>query len=148
MNSNVRFAEFEKEDSAEAHDGKISIWVAKVLALLRVPVRISGKSLNSMNASTEHMDMAFVQYFDFMEPQDGIDEALGCLRLRWSREEGEEGISAPAPWCDLLDVNTIKGTVHVVRGDYGIEKTTEGGHFLRMAKSLGTSSSFTLIVST
>ena len=58
-----------------------------------------------------------MKYFDICVDLDTVDKALGCIKLRWSTapEQNEA-------WYDLQDVRTIRGAVHVIRGDYGLEK--------------------------
>ena len=71
---------------------------------------------------------ALVQYMDVCQEEgDEVDNALGCAKLRWSQEDDgddvEEGVDRMRCMYDVVDVETIRGLVHLVRGDYGLGKT-------------------------
>jgi len=66
-----------------------------------------------------------VQYLDLCQKEpDDVDKALGCARLRWAQEEDcddmRTGFDKQRRYFDVLPVETIRGLVHVVRGDYGL----------------------------
>lgn len=97
---------------------KDSLWIAKVLVLLRV----------SEVASQKSSELAFVQYMEYTPPKDNIDNVLGCVTLRWSttderdhtlseEKRGMEG-NEMAPWYGLVPITSVKGTIHVIRIDY------------------------------
>ena len=65
----------------------------------------------------DEQELVFVKYFDISSNLDNIDKALGCIKLRWSRAPDTN-----EAWYDLQEVRTIRGSVHVIRGDYGLEK--------------------------
>ena len=101
-----------------------SVWVAKVLAFLTHkasapvgPGQMPGKSRETRLALVQYMDVC-------QEKRDDVDKTLGCAKLRWSREEDDEEYEdiADRMRCvyDVVDVSTIRGLVHVVRGDYGL----------------------------
>ena len=107
--------------------GSLSLWVGKVLGLFGVPVCNTAHSTESGNNEKEY---AFVQFYDAVPPMDEIDKALGCIRLVWSTaQEGshrdgcndDENIEKVSPWYSLIPITSVRGVVHVVRGDYGID---------------------------
>ena len=113
----------EADDAPSGSNSKtISLWVAKVLALLRVPN--AHLQIDEEVGSNEYV---FVQYFEVVSCEDEIDKALGCVKLRWARDEedlhtkGNNPFPDPGKWFDLLPVSSIRSVVHVVRGDYGVE---------------------------
>lgn len=111
-----------------SENGKVNVWFGKVLGLFRAS---SSRQSSSQSISEEYEEQfAFVQFFEVKLPQDEIDKALGCVRLTWARGdeliERRNGIGASneekeRKWFTLLPVSTIRGVVHVVRGDYGIK---------------------------
>ena len=98
------------------------VWIAKVLAFLTVRRRPAGKR---MGAKSTTQEVALVQYFDTCaEPYDDVDKALNCTKLKWAREDDERDMmKGPRGYYDVVDISTIRGFVHVVRGDYALEKT-------------------------
>ena len=102
---------------------KINLWAAKVLGLFRVP------SSQLMNASTgtgvkEVTEVAFVQFYEIVSMEDGVDTELGCVKLIWATCEDENVESDSSPgrkWYSLLPLSCILGVVHIVRDDYGIQ---------------------------
>ena len=104
---------------------QINLWVAKVLCIIRVPIR----SISEGPSHASELELAFVQFYDVKLPEDEIDNALRCIKLQWARgyqngalgrNEDNENISE-SKWYSLLPVSSIRGVVHVLRGDYGIE---------------------------
>lgn len=100
------------------------LWVGKALALLKTMKR----NLQPVDQERNGAEYVFVQYFNATPPQDKIDKTLRCIRLQWAREDPfEDGSSRkekgfqPGKWFDLLPVSVIRGSVQVVRGDYGKE---------------------------
>ena len=94
-----------------------SVWVAKVLAFL-----------SHKTEGEEVSHKALVQYMDVChEKKDDVDKALGCVKLRWhqvkDRKDMKEGYDTMRAWYGVVDVETIRGLVHVVRGDYGLGNT-------------------------
>lgn len=103
-----------------------SVYIAKVLAFLshrRKEVAKAGEMPE--NEAVYHK--ALIQYMDICVERDEVDKALGCAKLRWAQEEDgedvEEGVDTMRCMYDVVDVCTIRGLVHVVRGDYGLGKT-------------------------
>ena len=95
------------------------VWAAKLLAMLRIrrrPKATPGDPDPPMRVE----EKALVQYFDLDQgAPDEVDSALGCPKLRWSVDES----STPGRrhrYFDVLNATTIRGLVHVVRGDVGL----------------------------
>ena len=62
-------------------------------------------------------EIVFLKYFDIRNDYNNIEKALGCIKLQWSRApETNEA------WYDIQDVATIRGSAHVVQGDYRLER--------------------------
>ena len=103
-----------------------TLWVGKVLAFLRI-INPNGSKVSESDGKNELM---FIQYFDIIPPQDEIDRRLECIRLQWCRDEEQvqddnlkRCNTSFSKWFDLLQVSSIRGMVHVVRGDYGLGGT-------------------------
>lgn len=104
--------------------GSVHVWFAKILGLFRI---------SSTQSREQGKELAFVQFFDVEPLQDEIERALGCVRLRWARGDNSESSTGDdanqddanqeigRKWFSLVPVSTIRGVVHVIRGDYGIE---------------------------
>jgi hypothetical protein len=54
---------------------------------------------------------------DGVPPIGEVGEALGCVRLRWHKNEHND------PWCALVPMSSVRGKVQVVRGDADLEDT-------------------------
>lgn len=141
-NQNIRqdcvMVETTPDSSAQA--GETCIWFAKLLALFRISGTGEGSEFKN------ETEVAFIQYFDVKEPVDDIDKALGCIRLMWSREQGELGETVSSPWFDLVGIGSLRGVVHIIRGHYGLEHLTEYKRY--GVRYRGTSASSTLTGST
>ena len=100
------------------------MWVAKVVALVRLSV--------DMNGATDDNEFALVRFMELVPPADNVDKKLGCVVLRWATDEDEDpresclsvayttvnrkiSTDRVAPWYGLVPVSTILGTVQVVR---------------------------------
>ena len=99
------------------------VYVAKVLALLTV--RRNGEDVPEERAREE---VALIQYLDVCQDEpDEIEKALGCVKLKWAQEECDEDVDddMDSMVCqyDIVDIGTIRGVPHVVRGDYGLGVT-------------------------
>ena len=102
------------------------VWIAKVLAFVTVRRRPLRKRMGERCTTQE---VALVQYFDTCaEPDDEVDKALRCTKLKWAREcdDGDLKRSARGVY-GVVDTAAIRGFVHVIRGDYGLEKTRTYG---------------------
>ena len=111
--------------NADEEEGKDTVWVAKVLSLFRV------------RGCTEKSEkqLAFVQYMCVSKPLNGVDQALGCVCLRWDTEDGvdhtlhtssvlrHDHIHAGA-WFGLVPFHSIVGTVPVLRSNISIQPFT------------------------
>ena len=101
------------------------VWIAKVLALVKVRRNTGGDEIGGVPAKSVVEEKALVIYLDVgAQKADKIDEALGCVRLRWAKERDRQGLKSnhDTMRCvyGIVDVATIRGVVHVVRGDYGL----------------------------
>ena len=106
--------------------GSLTLWVGKVLGLFRL---LKCRTSESMESGKEEHEAAFVQFYEATPPVDNIDKALGCIRLVWARAHenyqqttGTNDINTQpvSPWYSLIPASSIRGVVHVVRGDYGL----------------------------
>lgn len=78
-----------------------------------------------------------------------MDSALGSAKLRWAQEVDKndlaENMDSARCVYDVIDVATICGLVHVVRGDYGLRITktysSDGDRAGRTIGSISTASS-------
>ena len=103
------------------------VWLANVLAFVKVRRKKWG-GIGEPAAISVVEEKALVQYLDLCsEEPDKIDATLGCARLRWAQvrdeQDMEENMDPMRCVYGLIDVATIRGLVHVVRGDYGLEIT-------------------------
>ena len=102
-------------DSSNSGRDKRYVWVRKILGLFH---------LHWFNANTE--EVAFVQYFDVIENDDDLMKELGCVHMKWARENEPEKIpETTGKWFDVIPVSAIRGTVHVVSIDHEIRKISE-----------------------
>ena len=112
------------------------VWVAKLLALLRVRHGYR-RSIGRPPQETTEKEVALIQYYDVVaEGIDPVDETLGCVKLRWAvdleprdgplENDGNLNVDTAAGrrFFDVVDIATIRGSVHVLRGDYGLGRTT------------------------
>ena len=97
------------------------IYFAKALVLFHA--KADGGPLAADEA--EERELCFLRYFDIIPLSDNVDKALGCVKLRWAKtsEKSAAGEGTVKPWYDLQSVATFRGVVHVVRGDYCLERT-------------------------
>ena len=135
----------------ESSADKMDIWVGKVLLMLRLRRSEVSKGGDEsfqdqieeeyirhlLHISDEHIlerDLSHLeivecqvlyQYFDIQRSQDEIDHALGCVRLRWARDDENDNLTSARKWFDVLPASSIRGVFHVVRGDYG-----QNGNFI------------------
>jgi len=79
----------------------------------------NGRSVGSRTGTTGEQDshLVFLRYYDVVPALDGVDRALGCIRLKWA--QSADGY----PWYDIQPASTIRGKVHVVRADIGLSST-------------------------
>ena len=112
--------------SDPSSSGSINLWAGKILGLFRLP---GINTPQSMDYTRGDHEVAFVQFYDTAPPVGEIDKALGCIRLVWAtaqedyrRKSGTEHVDTQlvSPWYSLIPVSSIRGVVHVVRGDYGL----------------------------
>lgn len=121
-------------------DQYFPVWFAKALAFVRINTttdssneRCSEHSLKGCDAcaSNLHREFCFVQYYDVLGADnlevDAIDKKLNCIRLRWHRTQGD-GSYASSREYGLVPVDSIRGRIHVVRGDVGMELVHESLH--------------------
>ena len=105
-----------------------AVWIAKVLALLRV-TRREAEEVGSIPRRPEVSEHVLVQYMSVCKgPLDDVDKALGCTKLKWAEEIDDDDIAKKnldrtRRHFDVQPVETIRGLVHVVRGDYGLGKS-------------------------
>ena len=104
------------------------VWIAKVLAILKV-TRKEADEVGTMPGRATFTEKVLVQYMDVCEESpDEVDKALGCTRLKWAREVYDDDVNTgnmddERRFFDVLDIETVRGLVHVVRGDYGLGAT-------------------------
>lgn len=117
---------------AEDDGGSPVLWVARVLALIRV--NTTGEK--SSKDGTEVLELAFLQYFEAVHPRDEVDRQLNCICLKWAKALDDEDNAdstilpndqekAPCKWFDLQPVDFIRGTVHVVSTEYVLDKKND-----------------------
>ena len=51
---------------------------------------------------------------------DSIDKFLDCVRLQWQRTNGDEHDHLAAKYFDLVQVDTIRGVVHIAPAEIEI----------------------------
>lgn len=111
------------------------VYVAKALAFLAFP---PSKTAAVVKSSEEEVQLALIRYYDRCnaEDLDLIDRTLGCVKMNWSTRALEcDGVQSagtseghdPNPtekqdfdlaYLDVQPVSTIRGRLHVVRGDF------------------------------
>lgn len=104
-------------------NNKEEIWVAQVLSLFHVRKR------------GMHDECAFVHYMQCTPPLDGLDDILHCISLRWATDNGVDYTLSSLPirgdpvvvgeWYDIIPINCIIGTVHVLRSNFAVQAVTE-----------------------
>ena len=104
-----------------------AVHIAKVLAFV-THRRISPARPGNVAGTASARELALVQYMEIAPGQlDDVDKALGCPKLRWAQEDHrrdvEKNVDRMRCWYGVEDVATIRGLVHVVRGDYGLGST-------------------------
>lgn len=83
------------------------VWIGKVLALLRV----------------KKEEFAFIQYFDATADTDNCMATLQCVNLRISRTDNCDNDRGFGKYYGLVPTGSLRGAVHVVRGDHGSPQT-------------------------
>jgi hypothetical protein len=90
------------------------------------------------------VEICLIRYYDRIGPTslDAIDHVLGCLKLKWSQRQsdeyydsaitGENEIALDLAHIDVQNVSTIRGMLHIVRGDYGLHDTQTFSQFSRV----------------
>ena len=102
-------------------DGKITLWVGKVFGIFRTPSSSLRKRVD-----VQDQEVAFVQYYEIVPPQDNIDQALHCIRIKWCCGDSDDAatlttkMDSGVKWFNLLPISSIRGRVHVVRDEYGM----------------------------
>jgi hypothetical protein len=107
--------------------------VAKVHAFLAIKGCKNNKSSLAFPAGcNDEVEICLIRYYDRIGPTslDAIDHVLGCVKLKWSQRQyddseitGENEIALDLAHIDVQDVSTIRGMLHIARGDYGINDT-------------------------
>ena len=112
-------------EGAASNSGESVVWIAKALALFRL-YKSNRKEPHTTerNKSDSESEFAFVQYFNVVPPRGELDSVLGCVRLEWAKDQDQENGNVGArKWYDLVPIEAVRGVVHVVRGDYGVNGT-------------------------
>ena len=95
-------------------DGKITLWVRKVLGIFRIP-----SSALRKRADIQDQEVAFVQYYEVIRPQDNIDKALQCICMKWCCGDSDDAatlrkkMDSGVKWFNLLPVSSIRGRASV-----------------------------------
>ena len=97
--------------------------VVKVLAFLTV--RRNDEDDGPGPKKSDKDEVALIQYLDVCQDEpDEIEDALGCVKLKWAQELDDDGTgrNMDGMRChyDVVDVGTLRGVLHVLRGDYGL----------------------------
>ena len=112
--------EYQKPDTELEQDTNyIYLYAAKCLMLfhvLRKGEDFRRNATSSSNESKSENQFVFVQYYDVEKFRDNVDKTLRCIKLRWARTT--EGY----PWYDIIPVGSIRGRVHIVRGDISVNQ--------------------------
>jgi len=104
-------------------EGRTELWIAKVVALFH------------MSCHGRKQELAFVQFMQCTPPLDHVDDILQCVCLRWATEDGVDHTVTPVPtrgrpvlagdWYGIEPVQSILGTVHVVRSNFAVSPYTQ-----------------------
>ena len=112
------------------------LWFAKALRFLSIHLKpmIRPNSNLCMYQNTADCEIcmkeideqfAFVQYYDVMNgtgvPEEGVDEKLNCIRLKWDRHGSQEDGKEEGKVFALSPIDSIRGRVHVVRSNALLE---------------------------
>jgi len=100
------------------------VWIANVLALLKVRRKAEDEA-GDVPKKCAVEEKALVLYLELCnEKSDKIDAALSCAKLKWAqvRDDEDWGENLDSMRCvyGVVDVGSIRGLVHVLRGDYGL----------------------------
>ena len=111
------------------------VWISKVMAFVTACTSkgTTSRKDSAGEAQAAERELAFIRYFDRIRrtEEDCIDKLLGCVKLKWaernlgSGQEPSEDLNTA--YLDVLPVATIRGLVHVVRGDYELHRTQTFG---------------------
>jgi len=113
------------------------VWIGKLLALLTVK-RNETREVGKRPGPSKTEEFALVQYLDICEEEpDAVEDHLKCTKLRWAQsfdekekeKRGERWAKKGEPlrYFAVIDAATIRGVVHIVRGDYGLQKSNTHG---------------------
>ena len=111
--------------NADDQFGYESLWVAKVLLLFRL-------SDDKVSVSEEY---AYVQFMEVTKSLSAIDDALGCVCLRWSTDDEtdhtldqdrvlQESQIEVGEWFGLVPFSAITGVVQTLRSNISIRPFT------------------------
>ena len=105
-----------------------TVWIAKVLAIVRRTRKFADAPGVRQRQSGAPEDLALIQYMEVSQDKwDDVDEALGCAKLQWAQEDNSDHVDKnfDKMRCvyGVVNVETIRGLAHVVRGDYGLGST-------------------------
>lgn len=107
------------------------VWFAKAKAFVRIP-ELGNSSLRSgLESSRQELlkpcsnEFCFVQFYDTVPSHevsvDTVDRTLNCIRVRWDKIAGVQSVLSAAKSFGLVPVDSIRGKVHLVPGDTGVE---------------------------
>lgn len=103
------------------------LWVAKVLLLFRM--NLGGEEVGK--------EYAFLQYMEVSRLVDVIEETLNFVCLRWSTDDEvdysgsggrngqKRGLLQVGEWFEIVELETLKGCVNVIRSNHAIEPFTK-----------------------
>lgn len=89
-------------ENANASSEAVTAWFAKSLCFLRICTETEDLSTKkddvrpdrSTGSSHIQTELCFLQFFKVLEANrlavDAVNNALGCVRLRWHKEDAEE----------------------------------------------------------
>jgi len=108
---------------------KQRLWVVRVFGFFRV--KSSGSrgvsdgvftgygnegvsELEGSGGRSGESEVAFFQYFEVIPRCDAVDEALGCVKLRWARNEGICNKVRSGKCFDVVPMASFRGVVHTI----------------------------------
>lgn len=110
-------------------DGSTRVWFGRLLTFSRCCTDLSTNfhfatcdthGVKSCGPCTSRSgeEYAIIQYYEVIGEDDlsidGVDLTLNCIRLRWARADGEDGVTSSAKWYGFCPVDAILGKVHTV----------------------------------
>lgn len=124
----------------------LPVWFGRALTFVRIndgsdtiPCdKHSRKECTLCQSASTTRELCFLQFYEILScnalPIDKVDERLGCIRLRWHRTDGIDGVLSASKEYGLVPVDSLRGKVHIVPADCAMESISESDQRKRALK--------------